>query len=209
MDNHEASSLRLIFPSMAMARLVIFFFVHPGERLHVRALMRRTGLPSASMQAELRRLVTIGALVRTDEAGRSFYSADDANPSWRAWAMLIQSCVSPSDVIREALAGVPEIDCAFVFGSVARGIAAPGSDIDVFIVAEQSPRAAAERALAELPILIGRDIDVIGYDAEELSARLESGNAFVEDVLAAPKVWICGSPGSIPAPELSLQPSPS
>ncbi|MBB4636278.1 nucleotidyltransferase domain-containing protein [Longimicrobium terrae] len=201
MSNSEPSSLRLIFPSMSMARLVIFFFVHPGERLHIRELMRRTGLPSASVQAELRRLTAIGALARTDEPGRSLYTANDAHPSWRAWAILIQACAAPSDVIREALAGLPEITCAFIFGSTARGTAAPESDVDVFIVAEQPARAATERVLAEVPILIGREIDVIGYDAEELSARLESGNAFVEDVLAAPRIWIRGGPQSIPVLE--------
>lgn len=201
MSDHEPSSLRLIFPSMSMARLVIYFFVHPGERLHIRELMRRTGLPSASVQAELRRLTAIGALARTDEPGRSLYTANDAHPSWRAWAMLIQSCAAPSDVIREALAGLPEVDGAFIFGSSARGTAAPESDIDVFLVAKQPARTAAGRVLAEVPVLIGRELDVIGYDLEELSARLTSGNAFVEDVLAAPKIWVRGGPESIPALE--------
>src|SRR5687767_138163 len=71
------SSLAALFPSMAMARLVIFFAVHPGARYHVRELSRLTGLSSASLQHELKRLAHMGALVREDEGARAYYRADE------------------------------------------------------------------------------------------------------------------------------------
>ncbi|WP_331055213.1 nucleotidyltransferase domain-containing protein [Longimicrobium sp.] len=181
-----------------MARLIIFFLTHPATRLHVRELMRCTGLPSASAQAELRRLTAIGALTRSDEQGRTFYAADEEHPSWRAWVMLLRATAAPGDVIREALAGFTGIEAAFLFGSTAQGTASAESDVDLFLVAGTDVRGAAERVLAELPVLIGREVDVIAYDADELGARLESGNAFVEGLLAGPKIWVCGDPESLP-----------
>jgi hypothetical protein len=103
-----------------MARLVVFFLVHPGARLHLRELMRHTGLPSASIQAELRRLTGLGALRREDERGHTFYAANEAHVAWRAWILLLRACARPADVLREALVDASGIDGAFVFGSVAR-----------------------------------------------------------------------------------------
>ncbi|HEX2076994.1 MAG TPA: nucleotidyltransferase domain-containing protein [Longimicrobium sp.] len=186
------SSLASLFPSMAMARLVVFFAVHPGGRYHVRELSRTTRLSSASLQHELRRLAEMGALRREDEGSRAYYRADESHPSWRAWVLLLRSSARPADVLREALVDAPGLDAAFVFGSSARGDARADSDVDVFLVGTDEARAAAGRRLSEAELLVGRALDVIGYEPEELAARIRSGNAFIRRVLAEPREWVRG-----------------
>lgn len=194
-SSERGSSLASLFPSMAMARLVVFFAVHPGGRFHVRELARRTGLSSASLQHELRRLAAIGALRREDRAGRTFHHADDEHPAWRAWMLLMRASAHPADVLREALVDAAGIDMAFVFGSWARGDARPDSDVDVLLVGNDEPRAGAGRLLAEAELLIGRPVDVIGYAPGVFAARAES-NAFLRAVLREPRIWLRGEPGA-------------
>lgn len=182
-----------------MARLVVFFFVHPGERFHLRELMRLTRLPSASLQAELRRLTGMGALKREDERGRAIYTADEAHPCWRAWMLLLRSCARPADVLREALVGAKGIEGAFVFGSTVRGDSRPDSDLDVFLVGDDDARRNTGRLLSEASFLIAPELDVISYDREELQARLRSGNAFVRRVIGEPKDWLKGDAGVLEA----------
>ncbi len=186
------SSLAALFPSMAMARLVIFFAVHPGGRYHVRELSRLTQLSSASLQHELRRLMQMGALRREDENGRAYYRADEVHPVWHAWFLLLRASAHPIDVLREALVDAPGLDAAFIFGSTARGETRAGSDIDVFLIGSDEGRTEAVRRLVEAEFLIGREVDVIGYDLTELSARLRSNNGFIRRVLAEPKEWVRG-----------------
>lgn len=198
MKADRRSSLASIFPSPAMARLVVFFVVHPGERFHLRELMRRTGLPSASLQAELRRLTGMGALVRTEEDGRAVHAADESHAAWRAWMLLLRACARPADVLREALADdAAGLDAAFVFGSAVRGDAREDSDVDVFLVGGAEAQARAGRLLSDAEILIGRELDVVGYDREELARRIGSGNAFVRRVLSGPKEWVRGGPDAL------------
>lgn len=195
------SSLASLFPSMAMARLVVFFAVHPGGRFHVRELSRVTRLSSASLQHELRRLTEMGALRREDEGARAYYQADESHPAWRAWMLLLRSSARPADVLREALVDAPGLDAAFVFGSSVRGDARPDSDVDVFLVGTDEARAAAGRRLSEAEFLVGRELDVLGYDPGELSARLRAGNAFIRRVLAEPREWVRGDPDLVGLPE--------
>lgn len=175
-----------------MARLVVFFALHPGQRFHLRELMRRTGLPSASMQAELRRLTGMGALKREEEGGRVIFSADETHASWRAWMLLLRSCAHPGDVIREALVDAHGIEGALVFGSTVRGDAREDSDLDVLLVGDDDAQLHAGRLLSEASFLIDREVDVIGYTRDELSRRLQSGNAFIRRVLDGPKEWVRG-----------------
>ncbi len=182
-----------------MARLAVFFVVHPGQRFHLRELMRLTNLSSASLQAEVRRLVGMGVLRREDDRGRAIYGADETHPAWRAWMLLLRACAHPADVLREALVGAGGIDGAFVFGSAARGDARPGSDLDVFLVGDQAARSHANRLLAEASYLIAPTLDVTSYDRDELWMRLRSGNAFVQRVVREPKEWLKGDPGVLEA----------
>lgn len=186
------SSLAALFPSMAMARLVIFFAVHPGARYHVRELSRLTGLSSASLQHELRRLAGIGALVREHEGSRTYYRAEESHRAWYAWFLLLRAGARPADVLREALVDAPDLEGAFVFGSSVRGDARPDSDIDVFLIGSNEARTEAGRRLVEAEFLVGRDVDVIGYDRDQLAARVRSNNGFIHRVLAGPKEWVRG-----------------
>lgn len=182
-----------------MARLVVFFAVRPGEAFHLRELMRLTRLPSASLQAELRRLAGIGALRRRNEGGRTVYTADESHPAWQGWMLLLRSCARPADVLREALVDAAGLEAAFVFGSTAGGEPRQDSDVDVFLVGGRDAQARAGRVLAEAEALLGRSVDVVAYDREELAGRVRSGNAFVQRVLTGPREWVCGDPGIVEA----------
>jgi predicted nucleotidyltransferase len=187
------SSLAALFPSMAMARLVIFFAVHPGARYHVRELSRLTGLSSASLQHELKRMAQIGALVREDEGPRTYYRADESHRSWYAWMVLLRASARPTDVLREALVDAPDLQGAFVFGSTARGDTRPNSDVDVFLIGSRQAQTEAGLRLGEAEFLIGREVDVVGYDTEQLTARMRSDNGFIRRVLSEPQEWVRGS----------------
>jgi predicted nucleotidyltransferase len=172
-----------------MARLVIFFLVHPGERFHLRELQRRTGLASASVQKELARLTATGAIRREDMGGRAYYQPDEANGAWGGWMRLLLHAADPVDVIREALVDAPGLVGAFIFGSVARGTAEADSDLDVFLVGDREARTAAAALLVETGFFVRRPIDVIGRDPLEF---VQSREAFLQRVRSGPKIWLAG-----------------
>jgi predicted nucleotidyltransferase len=186
---------------MAMARLVVFFAVHPGQRFHLRDLKRRTRLPSASLQRELRRLVSSGAIERMDaETGdrRVYFAANEAHDAWRAWTLLLRSVAAPTDVLREALVDVPGVDGAFVYGSTLRGDTRPESDIDLFLIVEEGqPSKARRRQLSETELLLGKPLDVVEYDAQVAQERARAGNPFLRRVLSEPKAWVYGGPEAL------------
>ena len=185
----RSNTLAALFPSPAMARLVIFFLVHPGERFHLRELQRRARLSSASVQKELARLTAMGPVRREEADGRAYYQADEENGVWGGWMRLLLHGADPVDVIREALVDAPGLDAAFVFGSVARGTAQPESDLDVFLVGPRAERKRATRLLGELGYFISRPVDVIGRESEQFARAEES---FLQRVHAAPKIWVGG-----------------
>lgn len=197
------STLASLFPSMAMARLVVFFAVHPGQRFHLRALKRRTRLSSASLQRELHRLAASGALIREEgDNSRVYFIANEVHDAWRAWTLLLRSVAAPEDVLREVLVDAPGIEGAFIYGSTVRGDSRPGSDVDLFlIVREEEPDRALRRQISEAEFLIGKPLDVVEYSAAVALQRARAGNPFLSRVLAEPKTWIYGHPESLAGTE--------
>jgi predicted nucleotidyltransferase len=181
--------------SSALARLVIDLAVRPDEAPHGRALQRRTGLTPRSLQTELRRLEGLGVLRRRPEGRRVRYVLDEGSSRWRALRELVRELADPVDVLRDALAEVPGIAAAFVFGSTARGDARADSDLDVMIVDEGEPLEddlLARRTLGA-GVLLRREVNVVRMSRDELASRIEAGGGFVREVLRGPKLWIVGS----------------
>ncbi|HEX8903219.1 MAG TPA: nucleotidyltransferase domain-containing protein, partial [Longimicrobiaceae bacterium] len=181
-----------------MARLVIFFLAHPGERFHVRDLQRRTRLSSASLQNELKRMEAVGALQREIEGDRVYYRADEEVGPWGGWMRLLRNAADPAEVVREALVDAAELEAAFIFGSVARGDAREDSDVDLFLVGPRSVRSRAITLLSNLSYFIPRPLDVIGRDRDELRSQAE--NWFIRSVLAEPKIWLLGNRDLVASP---------
>lgn len=192
---NKAPGLALFFSSLELVRLVIFFWVHPRQRFHLRDLMRRTGRSMASIQDALDRMVEIGALRREDEDDRACYVADEGHPSWCAWVLLLRASGSFAEILREALIDADGIDAAFIFGSQARGDTRPDSDVDLFLIGGEEARDGVVRdLLLEAEFLLGKELDVIGSDVEKLAARVRSGSSFVLRVFEEPKLWVRGGP---------------
>lgn len=77
----------------------------------------------------------------------------------------------------------PEIEQAIVFGSLARGDAVPGSDVDLLLILQASELPFLERSVRYRPAGMGIGVDVFAYTREELDAMLEAGNSFLAQAL--------------------------
>jgi predicted nucleotidyltransferase len=96
---------------------------------------------------------------------------------------------SPAGVLAEALRSWPGVRLAVIFGSAARGSAAPGSDVDVGVLFEpgQEDATALEVALARAT---GRRVDLVRLDVAPPLLRFEiacDGRLLLE---RTPYAWV-------------------
>jgi predicted nucleotidyltransferase len=96
------------------------------------------------------------------------------------------------DVLRATLAS-PKIEWAFVFGSIARGEEAAGSDVDLMVVGDLGLRGVTG-LLSGVAEQIGREINPHVLRRQELIKRKSAGDPFLTRVLTEPKVFVVGDP---------------
>jgi len=178
----------LLFGSSAVRREVLSaFFARPSMVAHPRELARQLGRAPQVVGRELRRLEAAGIL--TSEAiGRSRrYRVDEVSPIAAEVRSLVAKTIGIEARLRAALASVPGVEEAHIYGSYARGTERPSSDLDVLIVGDVDRAALSER-LVEVEQDLGRDVNITAYGRAELGVLRQAGDPFLADVFDQPRI---------------------
>jgi len=181
-------------------RVLSLLFGEPGRALGVGELIQMTGAGSGAVQRELARLAGSGLLSTELVGNQKRYRANPDSPIHDELVAIVRKTFGLAIPLREALAPLASrIELAFVYGSVAKRSDTARSDIDVLIVSDSLTYAEVLGALHPLIERMGREINPTLYSRAELQEKLRTGNAFVERVLAQPKIWVIGDEDGLTA----------
>ena len=178
----------------AQAKVLARLFGEPTRWFHVNELMRTTGLGSASVQREIKRLVQAG-LVQTEQVGNvRRLRANQASPVYPELVGMVTKTLGVVPVLRQALApSSDQIRLALVFGSVAKGSDHAGSDIDLLVVSDQLGTSDLLPFLIPAETQLGRAVHPVSYTEAEFAMRLAEPGSFVNKILAQPLLPVIGS----------------
>jgi len=101
--------------------------------------------------------------------------------------------VGLADVLVEALAPLaPKIDVAFVFGSMARGTATHGSDVNILIVGDVDFGSVVD-TLYHVQQRLGQEVNSTVYAKREYSAKVAAKYPFIAEILSQPRIFLIGN----------------
>lgn len=185
-----SSILSTLFPKVR-AELLRLLFCGQSVRLHVRELARQSGLTLGTVQDELKKLTAAGLLLNQRDGNRLYYFANELHPIFPDLRAIVLKTTGLRDVLTSALAELPGIEFAFVFGSLAADSAKAGSDVDLLILGSASLRSLAPR-LRPASADLHREINPHAITPAEWTRRLKADDAFIRRVSAEPKLWLKG-----------------
>lgn len=179
--------------SESQSRLFRWLFGQPERSFHLSELRRLTGLGSASLQRELRKLNEAG-LVSSERVGNlRRIQANPKSPIFSELVTLTRKTLGIEPMLREALLPlIPRLRAAWVYGSVARLTDTAMSDIDVMIVGENLALGEVLEQLLPLEAGLGRKINPTCYSSAEFERRRAEPDSFVNRVLAQPILPLVG-----------------
>lgn len=180
----------------------------PGARGAVLSVLLRTGAPLTgrqvhslvsdeyslwSVQEALKVLMGLG-IVETQTIGRA--GVHTINEEHAAVAHL-HVLADPIGMLRAAISEAvgSDVESVIVFGSIARGEATRGSDIDVAVIASPGwdGRSDLEDAVRSR---VGNGCDVVVFTASQFQQLARSGEPVVSDILRDGLVLIGSMPGT-------------
>jgi predicted nucleotidyltransferase len=181
-----------LFPEYRQ-RVLGLLLLHPETRYHVREIARLTNTAAGSLHRELSKLAKAQVLIREISGNQVYYQANPAFPIFEELASILRKTSGLVDVLANALTSLREkIEVAFVFGSAGRGAENRGSDIDVLIIGELS-FSDAVTTLYSAQAILNREINPKVYQRAEWQKLVNNKNAFVQEILNKPKLFIIGT----------------
>ena len=184
-----AMSIASTLFSDSQSRVFRWVFGHPDRAFHLSELRRLTGLGSASLQRELNALADAG-LVRSERVGNlRRFQANADSPVYGELVQLTRKVLGAEPVLREALhALAPDLQGAWLYGSVAKQTDTANSDIDVMLVSKNLQLVKVLKLLAPAEAQLGRKINPTCYTPAEFARRKAERDSFVNRVFAQPTI---------------------
>lgn len=179
--------------SSTQQRLFALLFGQSERSFYARELIALTGSGSGAVQRELVRLTQNGLLTVTNIGNQKHYQANPDAPVFRELCSIVAKTFGTADKVRHALISLePAIECAFIYGSVAKGETRAGSDIDVMIVAETLTLGDIFSVMQPIELQLGRKINITLYTRDEISRRRKTKNPFLTKVLSGSVIPLIG-----------------
>jgi predicted nucleotidyltransferase len=182
-----------LFPK-GRQRVLAVLFGNPGRSFYANEVIALAQSGTGSVQRELAALSDAGLLTVKRQGNQKHYQANEDAPIFAELRGLVLKTMGLADVLKAALAGIqPQIDSAFVYGSVARQQDTALSDVDVMVVSSTLSYGGLFSALESAATSLGRKVNPTLYTPDEFAKRIKQDNAFVTRVMKQPKIWLVGS----------------
>ena len=180
-----------LFPKIRQNILAATYF-QPEKWWFMSELATFIQTTPSSLQRELVSLVESGILRQRRDGNRLYFQAETDSPIFAPLGELITQTLGIIEKLKELLLPFAEkINCAFIYGSVARREEHALSDVDLMVIgsvglADLSP------ILRESERRFNREINAICYSTDEFGKKMRAENHFLMSVLKKEKIFLIG-----------------
>ena len=177
-------------------RVLGLLYGKPEQSYYLNEIVRLAAVGKGSVNRELDKLCAAGLLTVSRQGNQNHYQANANNPIFNELKAITQKTFGVVDIIKAALAPLlPQLNCAFIYGSVAQGTEHAGSDIDLMLVGDDMSYSEVMELLAPAEKQLGRTINPTLYTVAEFTDRKNSHQPFITRVIEQPKLWLMGELG--------------
>ena len=197
MGAKEIYSLSSALFGKTRCAMLSLFFSRPEEAFYMRQVTALTRTGQGAAQRELDRLSMAGIITRDKRGTRVFYQANRGCPIFEELYSLMLKTAGLADVVRKALGAMSkQINWAFIYGSLALGMAVAASDVDLLIVGEVD-EIVLHRAVVDAEKSLARTIHYTFLHPEDFQKRRREKGGFIQRILKGNKITIMGDASDV------------
>lgn len=180
--------------SRTKQRVLGLLYGAPDRSFFATEIFERASSGRGTVQRELERLAGSGLVTVTRIGNQKHYRANPDSPIFAELRSIVIKTSGIADPLRDALAPLArKVDLALVYGSIARGEAHAGSDVDLLVVASDTTLEQLFSRLAGAERTLGRKINPTLLTPEQFRRRRDTGNTFLQKILKGETIALIGS----------------
>lgn len=183
--------LAQILSSQVRAEIFRLLFSRESTSIHLRDLQRQSGLAIGTIQKEIAHLKHLDLVTSERDGNRLYFAANHDHPLYKAIRELVEKTSGATERMKEILSSVKGIDCAFIFGSFAKGEEKSHSDIDLIVIGTAGLRTLAPK-LKAVTEQTQREINPHVYSLKSWKEKLKKKDHFLRSVMSEKKIFLIG-----------------
>jgi predicted nucleotidyltransferase len=178
----------------AQQKVLALFYGQPESSFYLNEVVRIADMGRGVISRELNKLTEAGLLVVSKQGNQNHYQANADSPIFNELISVVKKTFGIKGLLQVALASmVPQLEQAFIYGSVAKGEEHAGSDVDVMLVGEELSYGEVMELLESVEEQLQRSVNPTLYSPEEFEQRLAEGHNFLTKVMALPRIDLLSS----------------
>ena len=151
--------------------------------------MRLADMGIGVISRELGKLADAGLLVESKQGNQNHYQANKSSPIFNELRAIVKKTFGIKGLLKAAIAPLlPQLEQAFIYGSVAKGEEHAGSDVDVMLVGNDLSYSEIMQLLDSIEEQLQRPINPTIFSPVEFAERLAEGHNFLSKVMELPRI---------------------
>ena len=179
----------------AQQKVLTLLFGRPDTSFYLNEVVRYAAMGKGVISRELTKLTAAGLLLVSKQGNQNHYQA---NANAAIFAELKQIVLKTFGLVGLLQAGLepllPQLEQAFIYGSVAKGEDHASSDVDVMLVGNDLSYSKVMQMLAPIETQLQRKVNPTLYSPKEFAKRLSVGQNFLTQVMAQPQIELLSRP---------------
>lgn len=180
-----------LLTSKTRAEVMRILFNGLREEHYLRDLEKLSHVKVNSLQKEVKHLSSLDLLKVRKDGNRIYYSANTEHPLYPDLVSIVEKTVGVLFELKKSLSDT-KIECAFIFGSFAKGKEKATSDIDLIIIGDIGMRGVS-KLLSGIQEKIGREINPHVFTEKEFQKRIIDKEHFTSSIMKEDIKVITGS----------------
>jgi predicted nucleotidyltransferase len=169
--------------------LLALFFGQPDKSFYLNEVVRLADMGRGAISRELGKLTAAGLLVVSKQGNQNHYQANKTSPIYNELLAIVKKTFGIKGLLKAAIAPLtPQLEQAFIYGSIAKGEEHAGSDVDVMLVGNDLSYSEIMQLLDSVEEQLQRPINPTIFSPVEFSERLAEGQNFLSKVMEQPRI---------------------
>jgi predicted nucleotidyltransferase/DNA-binding transcriptional ArsR family regulator len=179
----------------AQQKVLTLLFGQPDKSFYLNEVVRYAAMGKGVISRELAKLTAAGLLVASRQGNQNHYQANANAAIFADLKQIVLKTFGLVGILQAGLAPIlPQLQQAFVYGSVAKGEDHAGSDVDVMLVGNDLSYSEVMQLLAPIESQLQRSVNPTLYSPEEFAKRLENGQNFLTQIMAQNRIDLLDLP---------------
>jgi len=169
------------------------FFKNPEKEYYFREIAKNLNKEPSHYQKYLDNFVEDEILLDERRGNMRFFKLNKKHPLYEEIKSIISKTVGLENELKKLVDKLDNVKCAFIFGSIAKGVENMNSDVDLMLIGNINQDILTS-AISSLEGKISREINYHIYSAEEISKKIKEKDGFVSNIFLSPMIKLKGNP---------------